>query len=61
MVEWQAEHVLTPPDVDRDDRGYESRMRAWADRLASAVRAEIITESQARAVWDRAGGRDVAA
>jgi hypothetical protein len=53
MIEWQPENVLTPPDVDRDDRNYETRMTAWAERLVRAVDAGIVTEHQAQAAWSR--------
>jgi len=48
QLEHQAELLLTPPDVDRDDINYEAKMRGWSERLARGVKAEIITEQQAR-------------
>ena len=53
MQNWQAQLALTPPDVDPDDRSLAERMDAWAQRMATAVQAEIITEDQARAAWNR--------
>ncbi len=50
---WQAEKVLTPPDIDPDDRNRDGRLKAWAERLARAVAAELITEAQARMVLKR--------
>lgn len=57
-LEIQREHqidlVLTPPDVDPDDAGYEDRMLGWAERLKVAVDAELITTDQAAVAWRRA-------
>lgn len=50
---WQAELVLTPPDVDPDDRNRDARLAAWAERLARAVEVDLITEAQARRALDR--------
>lgn len=52
----QAELTLTPPDVDPDDRTYDAVLRGWADRLAVAARAGVITVGQAERAW----GREVA-
>ena len=57
----QAELVLAAPDVDPDDDRYEAAMSAWADRLATAVVAEIITRTQATRAWSRHTGADSAA
>jgi hypothetical protein len=53
MLEWQAENVLTPPDVDPAERNYDDRMKAWAARLARAVEAELVTREQALTAWHR--------
>lgn len=55
--EHQAELVLRPPDIDPDDARYDNTMTAWAQRLAVAVRAGLVTEQQARRVWDRTNNR----
>ncbi len=52
-----AETVLTPPDVDPDDRRRTFRLEAWADRLAVAVEAGTVTRDEALAVWQREVGR----
>jgi hypothetical protein len=54
MRQWQAELTLTPPEIDADDERYVGAMEAWAERLAVAVDAEIITEAQADRAWQRA-------
>ena len=52
---WQAELTLTPPDnTDPDDQRYDGIMQAWADRLETAVEAEIITAHQAERAWGTA-------
>jgi ribosomal protein L37E len=53
LLEWQAECVLEPPAVDPQDVLYEQRMRAWAERLAAAVKGGVITETEARRAWTR--------
>lgn len=57
LLEHQADLVLAPPDVDRDEARYEGAMTAWARRLAVAVRAGIVSERQARSVWERVKSR----
>lgn len=54
MRRWQAETVLQPPDIDRDDITYDDVMRGWAERLANAVTAELIPRTKAEAAWKRA-------
>jgi hypothetical protein len=54
MIEWQAALTLPPPDVDPNDARYEDRMKAWAERLARAVEAEIVTRDKALTAWRRA-------
>ena len=49
----EAQLVIVPPDVDRCSAKYVAAMSAWAARLANAVRAEIISEPNAYAVWNR--------
>lgn len=56
----QAELVLTAPDIDVDDVRYEPMMRGWADRLRTAVDAELVTKADARTTWQRARRREVA-
>jgi hypothetical protein len=53
MLDHQAELVLEPPDTDPDDRNHEDRMRAWAERLARAVDAGLVTRERALSVWHR--------
>lgn len=50
---WQAELVLRPPDVEPDDRNRDDRLRAWAERLARAVKAELISADRARGALER--------
>ena len=45
---YQAELLLTPPDVHPDDATYSDRMAAWAERMAVGIAAGLITEQQAR-------------
>ena len=54
---WQAEIVVRVPDVDPDDARYEPAMKAWAQRMATAVKAGVVTRDQANAVWRRAVAR----
>ena len=42
LHEWQAQTVLTPPDVDPDDINYHNALVAWAKRLDVAVNAGIV-------------------
>ena len=51
--EWQATLVLTPPDVSVNDVRYDAAMKAWATRLAVAVRAGVVLERDARRVVER--------
>lgn len=51
---WQAELVLTPPDIDPQDATFDGVMQGWAERLAVAVEAELITRHQAETAWGRA-------
>ena len=57
---YQAELLLTPPEVDRDDTNYETRMEAWVERMIVGVDAELITQQQAENVWARATRKSVA-
>ena len=54
MRQWQAELTLTPPDTDVDDRNRPDTLKAWAQRLAVAVKAELITRQEAERAWKRA-------
>lgn len=56
---WQAEMVLTAPDVDPEDIAFDGATRGWADRLAVAVEAELITREQAERAWRRSAANDV--
>jgi hypothetical protein len=53
----QAELVLTPPDVDRNDQRWEAAMDAWSGRLRVAVDAGIIEDRDAVAAMRREGKR----
>lgn len=54
---WQAELVLRGPAFDDVDDAYRAdRLSAWAERLACAVDAGIISEAQARAALARVSG-----
>jgi hypothetical protein len=53
QLEHQAELLLTPPQVNRDDINYEAKIRGWGERLARGVVAELITDKQAAAAWKR--------
>ncbi len=50
---WQAELVLTTPDVEPTDITRDARLQAWAERMARAVTAGLIDEREARAAWHR--------
>lgn len=54
MLDWQAQKALTPPESR-----HSGALEAWAERLAVAVRAGIVTEDEARRAW-RLEVRDVA-
>lgn len=53
MIEHQTDLLLQPPNMDRDDPRYTSAMRAWADRLATAVKSGIVEQKLADSVWRR--------
>lgn len=61
LIEMQAERVLEPPDVDRDDINYAKRMDAWVDRLLTAVQDKLITPQQAQQALEREVSRGLAA
>ncbi len=54
-LEHQAELVLTPPDLDPDlnDAARTAALEAWAERLAVAVKAGVISEGEARGAMKR--------
>ena len=54
MCQHQAELVMRAPEVDPADARYDTAMKAWAQRVANAVKAGVITRDQANAVWRRA-------
>jgi hypothetical protein len=59
MTGWQRQMVLDPELPDVADVRYDGACRGWAERLAVAVAAGIVTEHEARVAWRRAV-RDVA-
>lgn len=61
MLAWQAQLVLTPPDLEPTDVRYAAAARAWAERLARAVESGLIDAEQARRAWGKAVRRDAAA
>jgi hypothetical protein len=61
LLAWQTELLLTPPDVADVDRRRPDALKAWAHRLATAVKAGIVDERAARRAWDREVRRDIAA
>jgi hypothetical protein len=48
MRTWQAQKLLTPPTCDADDVTHQHAMRAWCQRLAIGVQADLVTADQAR-------------
>jgi hypothetical protein len=54
--QWQAELVLQPPGIigGMANREYPGVMSGWADRLANAVKAGLISRQQAERAWRRA-------
>lgn len=56
LANWQAGRVLSPPDERTD-----ASLRAWAQRMATAVRAGVVARDEARRAWHREVGRDAAA
>ena len=42
------------PDTDRDDQRRPDALKAWAQRLAVAVKAELITADDAKRAMERA-------
>jgi hypothetical protein len=57
LIRLSKEATLTPPDVDPDDARRPDALRAWAERLAVAVKAELITEQDARTAMQREARR----
>ncbi len=53
LIRLSAEAVLVPPDCDHNDARRADALRAWAERLAAAVKAELITEQNARDAMKR--------
>jgi hypothetical protein len=56
----QAELVLRPPEIERDDIGWPGAMKAWRDRLRRAVEVGLIANDEAERAWRRANDRRVA-
>lgn len=48
----QRQLTLAGPDLDPDDERYDHASLAWRTRLEVAVKAELITEREARNAWD---------
>ena len=61
LLDEQAALVLTPPDVDPDDRTYPDAVKAWAERLTRAVTAGVIDVKEAGRAYRKAMRRDSAA
>lgn len=62
QLEWQARLLLRPPEVDRDDATWLTRMGAWIERLKRGVADGLITDAQARhAITKEQSPHDVAA
>ena len=61
MRQWQAEILLRPELPDHQDARYVDAADAWAERLARAVRSELVTAQQALAAVQREAGRRVVA
>ncbi len=57
--DYQAELLLKPPEVDRDDANYDDRMRGWIERMKVGAQAGLITEKQAETAWQRTQRRVV--
>ena len=53
MQRWQAELLLEPDLPDRDDQRWANAVDAWADRLARAVDAGLVTAREARHAYER--------
>jgi hypothetical protein len=53
-IQWQAEIILTPPDIDPDYNNRHTTQNKWGKRLRRAVEADIITLQQARNAWAKA-------
>lgn len=54
MFDYQAEATLTSPDTDPDDINYPKALKAWAERMNTAVEAGIITDRDASGAYRRA-------
>lgn len=60
LLEQHVRILLTPPAVDPDDITRPARVITWAQRMAQAVKAGIITRQQAEAAYRREVGRSAA-
>lgn len=58
LAAWQAELVLTPPDVHHDDARWPEAMRAWRERLTRAFEAGLVSEAQLLGAYHRATTTD---
>lgn len=57
MLGWQVETTLTPPDIDPDNQRWVPAILAWADRVQTAVSAELISQAVAERALTRATTR----
>jgi hypothetical protein len=57
----QRRLVLTPPDVDPDDRTYPQALVAWGERLNRAIESGLISVEEASTAYRKAVGRERAA
>lgn len=60
MRQWQADKLLRPELPDPDDTRYVAAVTAWAQRLATAVKADLITRQHAETAYQRERTRTAA-
>lgn len=53
QIGWQRDKLIHPELPDPDDTRYESALHAWVERLAVAVKADILSEDEARRAIQR--------
>jgi len=51
---FQAELLLTIPDINAAHKNYEGSMRGWAERLQRGVEAGLIADADASRAWGKA-------
>lgn len=61
LREGQAKLLLNPVLPDGDDARHDGAVKAWGERLARGVEAELISEQQALTAWRREVAREHAA